>query len=449
VARGLAATGRDDEAKAAYVALLRTEPRHLSALHLSALVELAALAAAGGHMSAARTAYTEALRGCPQDATAHVGLANLLRNEGAFEAAAEHYQAARTGAPVQAHQGLAWVYEALGNAALAHSHRQLGFTGHAVVTRRYRGPGTATPVLLLVSARNGNIPVQGWIDEQHFAVTAIYTEFHDPAATLPPHALIVNAIGDAEACADALTAAAAIAARSRAPILNPPARVEATSRINNAIRLACLPGVVTPKMQLLPRTSVLQAGLLQAANLEFPLLLRSLGFHTGQHFTHIANSNAVAAAITSMPGDTLLAIQYLDARGPDGMARKYRVMFIDGRAYPLHLAISSDWKVHYFSAAMALNAAHRQEEQRFLTDMPAAIGATAMAALDAINQTLGLDYAGIDFALDSAGRLLVFEANATMAIVAPNDDPIWDYRRPAIAAVLHARAEMLRRRMKA
>ena len=68
------------------------------------------------------------------------------------------------------------------------------------------------------------------------------------------------------------------------------------------------------------------------------------------------------------------------------MARKYRVMFIDGRAYPLHLAISSDWKVHYFSAAMASNAAHRQEEQRFLTDMPAAIGATAMAALDAINQ---------------------------------------------------------------
>ena len=35
-----------------------------------------------------------------------------------------------------------------------------------------------------------------------------------------------------------------------------------------------------------------------------------------------------------MPGDDLLAIEYLDARGPDGMARKYRVMFIDGVALP-------------------------------------------------------------------------------------------------------------------
>ena len=30
---------------------------------------------------------------------------------------------------------------------------------------------------------------------------------------------------------------------------------------------------------------------------------------------------------------------------------KYRVMFIDGVCHPLHLAISRDWKVHYFTAA--------------------------------------------------------------------------------------------------
>ena len=56
---------------------------------------------------------------------------------------------------------------------------------------------------------------------------------------------------------------------------------------------------------------------------------------------------------------------------PDGMARKYRVMFIGGVAYPLHLAISADWKVHYFTAAMAADPAFRAEERRFLDDMPA------------------------------------------------------------------------------
>ena len=99
-------------------------------------------------------------------------------------------------------------------------------------------------------------------------------------------------------------------------------------------------------------------------------------------------------------------------------------------AYPLHLAISADWKVHYFTAAMAKSAAYRAEERRFLDDMPAVLGARAMAALAGIGAALRLDYAGVDFALAPDGSVLLFEANATMVIVPPNSDPIWDYRPP-------------------
>jgi tetratricopeptide (TPR) repeat protein len=318
LARRLAAAGRDDEAKSAYVALLRAEPGHASAL-----VELAALALAGGHVSAARTAYAAALAWDPSNSTAQIGFANLLRNDGALEQAYQHYQAALAASPTgaiqaAANQGLAAVFEAWGNHTLAALHRQLGFTGHAVVSRPFRKAGQGTPLLLLVSARNGNIPVQGWIDDQHFAVTAIYTEFFNPAAALPPHALIVNAIGDAECCADALDAAQAILARSTAPVINPPNRVKATSRANNARRLGCLPGVVTPKTRQHPR-----AKLLDAKNLEFPLLARAPGFHTGQHFVRVENRQKLTEAIAAMPDGDILTIQYLDARGPDGMARKY------------------------------------------------------------------------------------------------------------------------------
>jgi hypothetical protein len=93
-----------------------------------------------------------------------------------------------------------------------------------------------------------------------------------------------------------------------------------------------------------------------------------------------------------------MAIEYLDARGPDGVARKYRVMFIEGKMFPLHLAISHHWKVHYFTSGMADNAAHREEERRFLENMPAALGERAMAALDEIRSEVGLDYFGVDFA---------------------------------------------------
>jgi glutathione synthase/RimK-type ligase-like ATP-grasp enzyme len=122
-------------------------------------------------------------------------------------------------------------------------------------------------------------------------------------------------------------------------------------------------------------------------------------------------------------------------------------MFIDSVPYPLHLAISDDWKVHYFTAAMAANAGYREEERRFLEDMPAVLGERAMAALAGIAAALGLDYAGVDFALAPDGSVLLFEANATMVIHPPDPDPIWDNRRPAVDTVLRAVKQMLARRI--
>jgi len=109
----------------------------------------------------------------------------------------------------------------------------------------------------------------------------------------------------------------------------------------------------------------------------------------------------------------------------------------------LHLAISPDWKIHYFSSAMAQNALFREEERRFLEDMPAALGATAMRALQQICTALELEYAGIDFAVAADGSILLFEANATMVVFPPSADAMWDYRRPAIDAVLEAASGML------
>jgi hypothetical protein len=139
----------------------------------------------------------------------------------------------------------------------------------------------------------------------------------------------------------------------------------------------------------------------------------------------------------------LTAIQYLDARGADGKFRKYRVMMIGGWLYPLHLAISTHWKIHYVTAEMTQDAQHRTEEERFLRDMPGVLGPIAMAALADIQDALGLDYAGIDFSLSPTGEVLLFEANATMTVVPPGPDKRWDYRRAAIQRVEDAVRKML------
>jgi hypothetical protein len=142
----------------------------------------------------------------------------------------------------------------------------------------------------------------------------------------------------------------------------------------------------------------------------------------------------------------LLAIRFLDGRAADGTYRKYRVLFIDGRLYPLHLAISTHWKVHYFSADMHDRADHRAEDAAFLADMHGVLGARAIAALKGIAAALGLDYGGIDFGLDAAGNVLVYEANATMVVLPPPPDERFAYRRPAVDRAIAAAHAMIRTR---
>ena len=54
----------------------------------------------------------------------------------------------------------------------------------------------------------------------------------------------------------------------------------------------------------------------------------------------------------------------------------------------------------------------------------------------------GLDYAGVDFGLLPDGRVLVFEANATM-LVHPEPEGCFAYRNPAVQAIQRAFMAML------
>ena len=431
----LDSAGQTEAARAAYLGVLAAMPGHAGALN-----NLGALLGRTGYRTAARTAFSQAAACHPQQPAGHVNLANLLYEDGALDGARRHYEAALACAPgcAEAHQGLALVFAALDEPVRAAHHRRLGWQDRVFTPWRYRGPDPPVRVLLLTSVMGGNVPVRAILDDRMFAVTAVALEFFDPAMPVPPHDVVLNAAGDADAVGPALRAAERLV--TAASIINPPAAVRATARLDNARRLGEGPGVRTAHMALLSRAALERAARDQAApaGLGFPLLLRSPGFHTGQHFVQAATPGALAAAVAGLPGPCLLGIEHLPARGADGFCRKYRVMIIGGRLYPLHLAISQDWKVHYFTAAMAENAAHRAEEARFLADMPGCLGLAACTALAWIAETLALDYAGIDFALDADRTVLVFEANATMALVPPPADPVWDYRRPAYAAALAA-----------
>lgn len=433
------AQGHDEEAKRAYLAVLERD-----STHLGALTNLGTLLFNTGYRSAARTAYRQAVTHHPESTMARVNFGNALyENDEIFQARTEYEAALHVDATcAQAHQGLAYVLDKLGDEHGARRHRDLGYRDSAIVFVPYRGTQQPIPVLLLVSALGGNVKTDPFLDDRTFFTTKLFAEYYDRTKPVPFHTFVFNAIGDAELCPHALEAANEVVARTNAPVINAPNAVLATTRAANAQRLGALPGVVAPRTRVFAREALLARdaiGTLTEHGFTFPLLLRTPGFHTGYHFLKIDGAEALAESVAELPGRQLTAIEYLDARGSDGYARKYRVMIVDGKLYPLHLAISPQWKVHYYTAQTQQHPAYRAEEASFLDDMDGALGSKAVAALEAIAAALGLDYAGIDFGLDGDGNVLFFEANATMLL--PGAQP--GYRGAAIEKARRAVASML------
>jgi tetratricopeptide (TPR) repeat protein len=449
-ARLLTDLGRAMAARADHLRVLELAPEHRGNLF-----DLGRLLIATGQRRAAQIVYEKAVEHDPNDLACLVNLGSVLLQGDDPAGARMRYEAALRIDPdfPQAHGGMYYALTRLGEFAAAAEHRQKAFGGNHIFQSPYRGDGTGVPVLLLVSSTGGNTPIEKLLDEEVFQTFVVVADFLEPETRLPEHRLIVNGIGDADVSAEALLAADRFQAAA-GPMVNAPAAVLATRRSANAARLAEVEGLVTAATATFAYEQLAGAGGAEALaerGFRFPLLLRAPGYHMGQHFIRLESAHELMAEVHKLPGAgrpgaELLAIEYLDARGADGCARKYRVMMVDGELYPLHLAISDRWKIHYFSADMADRPEHRAEERLFLENMGAVLGAKAMAALREVQTILALDYGGIDFGMNARGEVLLFEANATMVVEQPADDPKWEYRRAAVDRIHQAVRRMLLRR---
>jgi tetratricopeptide (TPR) repeat protein len=453
----LVGAGRLGEAAVEFWQILQTEPFHRGALN-----NLGDILAAAKYRGGAEIVYREAVKHYPQDPVSRVNLGHFLldKSEGlaihekAEEAlklqyeAREHFEQALASSAnfEKAHEGLSYVLEHIGEKEKAAWHRREAFKNRYIIPLPCWGGGKPVRVLKLVSTTGGNVRLQRFLDPRRFQTCVVIPEFYDASTPLPEHQLVVNAIGDAEVSYAALAAAQSVLALSSAPVVNPPAAVLATTRSNNARRLSKLSGVVTPITATLARERLIGSdapATLASLGFEFPLLLRAPGFHGGLHFLRVAGPEALPQAVSELPGQEVTVMQYLDARGSDGKTRKYRVMFINGQMYPLHVAVSSNWKIHFFTAEMAESAENRAEDAAFLENMAEVVGPRAMRALQQIQSVLGLDYGGIDFGLNQNGELLLFEANATMVVNPPEPDERWKYRAAAWRRIRTAATRML------
>jgi Tfp pilus assembly protein PilF len=409
------------------------------------LVNLAHCLAELDRLDEAEAVLRQAVALAPEHAEALASLGSVLVRQSRFDKAATACRAALALDPVlvRAHQNLAGIL-ADSHPDTARAHRDAAYRRQQIFIEQAWRPERR--VLVLASADAGNVPLRHLMPSSRNTLIRWYIEYatEAPDASPPPFDLIFNSIGEAD-LAPALPPTVARLLREHAPrLINDPAKVALTGRAELPRHLAGIPGVVVPSVVRHTGGPDARLGALAPAGIAPPLLFRPLGAHGGQGVRRIDDE----AMLALVPAGGCYLAQFVDFVSPDGWYRKYRMIFVDGQAFPYHLAIGRDWLLHYWTAGMEQDPARLAEERRFVEHPEAVLGEDLMAALPVIAARLGLDYAGIDFSLLPDGRMLVFEANATM-LVHPEKDPRLAFRNSAVATIQSAFDAMLTRRAQA
>lgn len=359
---------------------------------------------------------------------------------------------------VVAHRNLAAVLRDLGHTEQARIHLDEAYRRQHCFDNQHAGPA----VLLVCAAGRGNVPLDIWFppgSTRRIEYMVEYASEADDARlaeAIPPATVLFNAIGDADVLRPSQRRVERLFERLgdqpvRRP-MNPPQAVAGTARDALAATLSGLDDVVVPPAWRLAGAQVAPA--LRAVHAREPAsswLLRPVATHGGEGLRRIDPAQVRDFALDADGTDACVdgahwyLTRFVETRNDDGFYRKYRMILIAGVPYPYHLAIASHWLVHYFSADMLGNPGKQAEEAEFLANPDAVLGARAMTALEAIGARLGLDYGGIDFTVLPDGRVLVFEANATMLVHREAPGSPLAYKNPHIERMCQAFETMWQR----
>ena len=307
-----------------------------------------------------------------------------------------------------------------------------------LTTWRARKDRADFSVLLLYAPGSGCTPVDYLVGKASFDChfyCVLPEAAHDLELLRSKADVVINMISDADYGREILPCARKLAERLDRPTVNHPRLIPGTDRQASAERLAGIPGCRIPKTARITGRQLLEAvGSGLPDPFALPLLVRLAGHHGGDDFEKPADLPAVAAFASRRPDADYYLIEYLDYRSADGYYRKYRLIGIGGELFPYHLAIHDDWMVHHFRTDMANRAWMRDEEETFLREPESVFDDAQRAALALVARASGLDYCGIDCALDRDGRVVVFETNASM-LVHDEKDRTFAYKNPYVARI--------------
>jgi glutathione synthase/RimK-type ligase-like ATP-grasp enzyme len=289
----------------------------------------------------------------------------------------------------------------------------------------------STDLHLLIDSR---VPVDRTLMTRNF--------FRQQRALEPGYECILNLITEAEENGRVLENLRKFMRGYRARVINRPEAVLQSTRDIVARKLAGIPGLVVPRVLRL-RNGKTAAQLVERAGLRFPLIVRRVGTHTGRILGRFDDMDALRAA--QVDGGEHLATEFVDFRSVDGLCRKYRVFFLGARRVFRHLLHSQDWNVHAKDRqdVMADRPELIAEEERMFAAPEGAFTSDVQQILSAVRERMPLDFFGMDFGITADGRMVLFEANATMNFFPLSPNPRFAYLERCVEPARAAFRELL------
>ena len=306
-------------------------------------------------------------------------------------------------------------------------------------------------VLALAAATDigSNTPIEFLLANSEIELLTLYVVPDAELPTpLPDHDVAIVIVSDSEETRDALATIGRAAARWPRPLLNPPHLIgnldrDKLHRVLDGVEGLQIPttvGVVRARLQELSLSPLLSD---IAGDLAFPVIVRPRGSHAGAGLAKIDDRAALRNYLDGRREQEFFLSRFVDYASEDGLFRKYRIVFVDGRPYACHLAIADRWDIWYLNAGLLQSASKRLEEENFMPAFDGDFARRHQCALSAIAARIGLDYFIVDCAETRDGALLVFEADNTAIVHDMDPVDLFPYKQPQMRKIFDAFTAML------
>jgi hypothetical protein len=274
---------------------------------------------------------------------------------------------------------------------------------------------------------------------EDFRFNSIFADLREHLPELPGADVVFNNIASGEVMSlpGRLDQTVELIERIGRPVINHPRAVIQMTRQKAANLLRGIPNLLVPhiaRYQLdLSRFDEIKADI--STNFTYPVIVRHVATDSSSRLRLSENKTAALVNdadelrrfLERAAWPQFYVIQYVDLSKADGNFRKLRAVFFADEVFIVWGIYHNEWMVggrlgparDFYNAFPHLAV----EMKQIPRDPEGMLGAQVMPVLEAIRDRVPLEFFGLDFDVDDAGQVVLFEAQATMTILPPAGTP--------------------------